>query len=222
MRFLIVEHDKSLNEMIAKILNQYDYKTDQCYNIKDAKYSIGYRNYNLILIDFALGEEIFEFIEYIRTNLMHTKVIVISDTVDVESEIKTLRSGADDFIKKPIHFDLLIARIESKLRFSNFRQIKIHDLIIAPDEEKVYYHNKAVELKGKPFEVLIHLAKHPNQIISKDQLLDSIWEEPEFVTPNVIEVAINQIRQKIDKSLGISTIETVRRRGYKFCYAQSS
>ena len=54
--------------------------------------------------------------------------------------------------------------------------------------------------------------------ISKEQLLDAIWEEPELVTPNVIEVAINQIRQKMDKPLNIGTIETVRRRGYRFCY----
>jgi two-component system OmpR family response regulator len=59
---------------------------------------------------------------------------------------------------------------------------------------------------------------HKDQIVSKEQLLDAIWEEPELVTPNVIEVAINQIRQKMDKPLGITTIETVRRRGYRFCF----
>ena len=78
--------------------------------------------------------------------------------------------------------------------------------------------DKEIELKGKPFEVLTHLARHKDQIVSKEQLLDAIWEEPELVTPNVIEVAINQIRQKLDKPLGIQTIETVRRKGYRFCY----
>ena len=61
-----------------------------------------------------------------------------------------------------------------------------------------------------------------DQIVSKEQLLDAIWEEPELVTPNVIEVAINQIRQKMDKPLNISTIETVRRRGYRFCFPKKS
>ncbi|EAJ3889862.1 homeostatic response regulator transcription factor HsrA, partial [Campylobacter jejuni] len=73
-----------------------------------------------------------------------------------------------------------------------------------------------------PFEVLTHLARHSDQIVSKEQLLDAIWEEPELVTPNVIEVAINQIRQKMDKPLNISTIETVRRRGYRFCFPKKS
>ena len=134
----------------------------------------------------------------------------------MDTEISILKAGADDYIKKPIHFELLIARIESKIRFSNSKEIIIKDLITSPDEEKVMYKNQKIELKGKPFEVFNHLAKYPNQVISKEQLLDAIWEEPEMVTPNVIEVAINQIRQKIDKPLGNTTVETVRRRGYKF------
>ncbi|MCG3718242.1 winged helix-turn-helix domain-containing protein, partial [Aliarcobacter butzleri] len=96
--------------------------------------------------------------------------------------------------------------------------IEIDDLVINPDEEKIEYAGEEIELKGKPFEVLTHLARHRDQIVSKEQLLDAIWEEPELVTPNVIEVAINQIRQKMDKPLNISTIETIRRRGYRFCY----
>ena len=96
--------------------------------------------------------------------------------------------------------------------------LKLKILFINPEEEKIIYKGKEIELKGKPFEVLTHLAIHKDQIVSKEQLLDAIWEEPELVTPNVIEVAINQIRQKMDKPLNISTIETVRRRGYRFCF----
>jgi two-component system OmpR family response regulator len=76
-------------------------------------------------------------------------------------------------------------------------------------------------LRGKPFDVFTHLARHRDQIVSKEQLLDALWVEPELVTPNVIDVAVTQIRQKIDKRLGITTIETVQRRGYRFCYPQS-
>ncbi|MCV6608199.1 MAG: winged helix-turn-helix domain-containing protein, partial [Campylobacterales bacterium] len=114
--------------------------------------------------------------------------------------------------------ELLNARIETRLRFGGTNVIEIENLIIDPDEEKIFFESKEIELKGKPFEVLTHLAKHKGQIVSKEQLLDAIWEEPELVTPNVIEVAINQIRQKMDKPLEIGTIETVRRRGYRFCF----
>ena len=135
-----------------------------------------------------------------------------------DSEIKALKTGADDYIKKPFDFDVLLARIECRLRFGGTNVITIENLAINPDEEKITYNGTEIELKGKPFEVLTHLARHRDQIVSKEQLLDAIWEEPEMVTPNVIEVAINQIRQKMDKPLQITTIETVRRRGYRFCF----
>ena len=220
MRFLIVEDDLTLNQMIQKALNNSGYKTDEALNIKDAKYFTEIRNYDLIILDYSFGKKVVEnFIKEIRANFPLTKIIVISDNNDIQVEINILKVGADDYIKKPLHFELLLARVESKIRFSNFKQIQIKDLIISPNEEKIIYKSQTLELKGKPFEVFTHLAKHPNQIVSKEQLLDAIWEEPELVTPNVIEVAINQIRQKIDKPLGITTIETIRRRGYKFSYS---
>ena len=163
-----------------------------------------------------------ELINLIKQKSPRTSVVVISAKDDKESEIKALKAGADDYIKKPFDFDILVARLEARLRFGGTNVIKIDDLIIDPDEEKITYKNQEIELKGKPFEVLTHLARHSDQIVSKEQLLDAIWEEPELVTPNVIEVAINQIRQKMDKPLNISTIETVRRRGYRFCFPKKA
>ena len=219
MRFLIAEGDATLNKMIQKALNENGYKTDEALNIDDARYFTNIRSYDLIIIDNNFDEtDVLNFISEIRISFPTTKIIVISDNTTIQTEIKILQEGADDFIKKPLHFELLLARIEANIRYTNIRQITINDLIISPSDEKIIYKSKIIELKGKPFEVFIHLVKHPNQVISKEQLLDAIWEEPELVTPNVIEVAINQIRQKIDKPLGITTVETVRRRGYKFAY----
>ncbi|MGP1561609.1 MAG: homeostatic response regulator transcription factor HsrA [Helicobacteraceae bacterium] len=157
-------------------------------------------------------------------------VVLSKDFNDKDSEILVLNAGADDYTAHPYldgslsksSLKILIARIRARLRSGGTNIIEISDLRIDPDEEKIFYHSKEIELKGKPFEVLTHLAKHRGQIVSKEQLLDAIWEEPELVTPNVIEVAINQIRQKMDKPLGIGTIETVRRRGYRFCFPNCS
>jgi two-component system OmpR family response regulator len=159
-----------------------------------------------------------DLISLVKQKAPRTACVILSAKDDKESEIKALKAGADDYIKKPFDFDILVARIEARLRFGGTNVIKIDDLTIDPDEEKITYKGQEIELKGKPFEVLTHLARHSDQIVSKEQLLDAIWEEPELVTPNVIEVAINQIRQKMDKPLEISTIETVRRRGYRFCF----
>ena len=223
MRILIVEDEVTLNKTIAEGLQEFGYQTDSSENFKDAEYYIGIRNYDLVLTDWMLqdGDGV-DLINIIKHKSPRNSVVVLSAKDDKESEIKALRAGADDYIKKPFDFDILVARLEARLRFGGTNIIKIDELIINPDEEKITYLGRDIELKGKPFEVLTHLARHSDQIVSKEQLLDAIWEEPELVTPNVIEVAINQIRQKMDKPLNISTIETVRRRGYRFCFPKKA
>ena len=219
MRILIIEDEITLNRTLQEGLTDFGYQVDSAENYKDAEYFIDIRNYDLVLTDWMLpdGDGI-ELCKIVKNRSSRTAVVILSARDDKDSEIEALKSGADDYIKKPFDFDILLARIEARLRFGGTNVIEIEDLSINPDEEKIEYNGEEIELKGKPFEVLTHLARHRDQIVSKEQLLDAIWEEPELVTPNVIEVAINQIRQKMDKPLNISTIETIRRRGYRFCY----
>ncbi len=218
MRVLIIENDIALGKTLAQLLGENNYQCDLAENLGDAKYYLDIRNYDLVLIGWAGSDHNTSIIADIKKDAHKTSVIILSEDSDKDSEIEALRSGADDFIRKPLDEDILLVRIEAKLRFGISNIIEIEDLIINPEEEKIIYQGNEIELKGKPFEVLTHLAMHKDQIVSKEQLLDAIWEEPELVTPNVIEVAINQIRQKMDKPLDITTIETVRRRGYRFCF----
>jgi two-component system OmpR family response regulator len=214
-----MEDEATLSKILSDKLIESSYQVDIAENMSDAKYYLDIRNYDLVLLGWAKNSTNgISIITDIKTNAHKTSVIVISEREEKESEIEALRSGADDFIRKPLDYDILLVRIEAKLRFGASNIIEIEDLIINPEEEKIIYQGNEIELKGKPFEVLTHLAMHKDQIVSKEQLLDAIWEEPELVTPNVIEVAINQIRQKMDKPLEITTIETVRRRGYRFCF----
>lgn len=219
MRIMIVESEGALNKTLTEGLSELQYQIDDAESTKDAMYFISIRNYDLVLLSWDMSDgDVGELINDIKRKSSRTAVILFSSKLDKSDEIEGLRSGADDFIRKPFDFDVLVARIEARLRFGGTSIIEIDELIIDPDEEKITYKGVEIELKGKPFEVLTHLARHRDQIVSKEQLLDAIWEEPELVTPNVIEVAINQIRQKMDKPLDISTIETVRRRGYRFCF----
>jgi len=219
MRVLVIENDVELGKVIINKLQASEYQCDLAENLGDAKYYLDIRNYDLVLFSWENTDEInISLVTDIKKEVNGPAVIVLSSHMDKQNEITALKSGADDFIRKPLDYDILLVRIEAKLRFGASNIIEIEDLIINPEEEKIIYQGEEIELKGKPFEVLTHLAMHKDQIVSKEQLLDAIWEEPELVTPNVIEVAINQIRQKMDKPLDISTIETVRRRGYRFCF----
>jgi two-component system OmpR family response regulator len=215
---LIIEENTELGKALTQLLGENSYQCDLAESTGDAKYYLDIRNYDLVLLGWKRGGHNTSLISDIKKETRKTSVIILSEDTDKESEIEALRSGADDFIRKPVDQDILLIRIEAKLRFGVSNIIEIEELIINPEEEKIIYQGNEIELKGKPFEVLTHLAMHKDQIVSKEQLLDAIWEEPELVTPNVIEVAINQIRQKMDKPLDITTIETVRRRGYRFCF----
>lgn len=220
MRILLIDEETNLIKNLSTFFGKRNYQTDVAGNLKDGYYYIGIRNYDVVLLSFTCSEDISELITEIKTKNAKTTIIVTDKKNNPDAEIKIFKLGADDYIVKPINENALIARIEARLRFSDTGIIEFGDLIINPDEERVAYKGKEIEVKGKPFEVLTHLARHKDRIVSKEQLLDAIWEEPELVTPNVIEVAINQIRQKLDKPLKISTVETVRRRGYRFCYPE--
>ena len=227
MKVLLVDNDRNISELLRTELNKYQYEGDIAGDNEEAKKLLSKQKYGVVLIDWADGKSCMDLILHIKRTTKKTAVIVLSAVDGKDPEITALNGGGDDYVKKPIGFnrqvdprpfEVLEARIEARLRFGGTNIIEIGDLVIDPDEEKIFYKGKEIELKGKPFEVLTHLARHRDQIVSKEQLLDAIWEEPELVTPNVIEVAINQIRQKMDKPLGIGTIETVRRRGYRFCF----
>ncbi|CAA6815215.1 MAG: Transcriptional regulatory protein TcrA [uncultured Campylobacterales bacterium] len=217
MRILIAESDVATSNKIKTSIAEDGYKIDIANNIEDCKYYVDVRNYDLVLLDNNIDNHK-NFIATVKHKRMKTCIVITSEVGTKEAEIDALKSGAEDFLKKPLDMDILKARVTARLRHGGSNIIEFGELLIDPDEEKIQYQGKFVELKGKPFEVFTHLARHRDRIVSKEQLLDAIWEEPELVTPNVIEVAINQIRQKLDKYLGISTIETVRRRGYRFCY----
>ncbi|MEY4504546.1 MAG: two-component system response regulator [Pseudomonadota bacterium] len=223
MYLLVVDTDVLLHEQIRTNFADYAWSFEFVDGIALALESLHRRNFDLVMIDWHIDTEPpLEVIELIKEKGMRTSLIAISHSDEKKHIIESLRSGADDFILKPFNFEVLAARIEARLRFGSTSVIEIDDLVIDPDEEKITYKGVEIELKGKPFEVLTHLARHREVVVSKEQLLDAIWEEPELVTPNVIEVAINQIRQKMDKPLSISTIETVRRKGYRFCYPRQA
>ncbi len=227
MKVLVIENNKDYAGQLATKLKTEGFEPHNVETVKDAQKEFDKTVYNLIFINWNIeAEQTIKFIHEIKKTGRKSSVFVLSDTGRKEDEITALNGGADDYFRMPFEnnklhdgdFRVLRARMDARLRFGGTNVISIDDLVIDPDEEKIFYQGKEIELKGKPFEVLTHLAKHRDQIVSKEQLLDAIWEEPELVTPNVIEVAINQIRQKMDKPLGIGTIETVRRRGYRFCF----
>jgi len=143
MRVLIVEDEITLNRTLVEGLQEFGYQADSCENYKDAEYYIGIRNYDLILTDWMLpdGDGI-DLVSLVKQKTPRTACVVLSAKDDKESEIRALKAGSDDYIKKPFDFDVLLARIEARLRFGGTNILKIEDLLIDPDEEKISFKDK--------------------------------------------------------------------------------
>lgn len=230
-RLVLIDSNEARAKSLAERFIQDGTKPEIYKSIADLIAKRSLEKIDLVVVDWKSAPSNFsEFVVDVNKNNKKVSIVSLGTSDDKSSEIAALDNGSDDYCSHPVidnrveesRYGVLISRIEARMRFGGTNVIDVGDLVIDPDEEKIYYKNEEIELKGKPFEVLTHLAKYKDQIVSKEQLLDAIWEEPELVTPNVIEVAINQIRQKLDKPLDISTIETVRRRGYRFCFPNCS
>jgi len=150
MRILIIEDEVTLSKTLAEGLKEYGYQNDVAESLTDGRYFLDIRNYDLVLLDWMLpdGNGI-DLIPEIKEKRAKTAVIVLSARDDKESEIEALRLGADDYIKKPFDFDILLMRIEAKLRFGGSNIIEIEDLIINPEEEKIIYKGEIIELKSR-------------------------------------------------------------------------
>jgi len=207
---------KTINDLNRKS----DYIIDECIDIEDSYNYMISRDYDLFLIQYDESLSMDEYERYVSkmSKKLRIPFVILSKDKTKDTEIRFLKCGADDFIKKPFDIDIVLLRIKTRLKQPIDDTISIGAFTIDKFSQKVKYNNKELDIKGKPFSILSYLALNQNRVISKDTILNAIWEEPEYVSPNVVEVSINNIRDKLDKKVGKNFIETIRRRGYKFCY----
>lgn len=213
MRLLTFNIDQNVIDEFEK--NEI-YIIDQAEDIEDAIYHIQVRFYNLVLIK----ENNLKHCLNILTNIQSTSTacVIITDNHSKDFELKALRRGALNVLKTPVSFELLMAKVESIHR-DNFKKrltYKEYFGIDQMDKEIMDLDNNEIDIRGKAFDVLSYLVKNKHRPpISKDELIYALWEDPEMVCQNVIEVNINHIRSKLKKKLNIDIIDTVRNRGYK-------
>jgi DNA-binding response OmpR family regulator len=203
-----------------KVINEFEknelYIIDQAEDIDDAIYHIQVRFYNLVLIQENNPKNCLNILKNIQST--STAFVILTDNHSKDFELKALKRGALSVLKTPVSFELLMAKVESIHR-DNFKKrltYKEYFGIDQADKEIVDLDDNEIDIRGKAFDVLSYLVKNKHRPpISKDELIYALWEDPEMVCQNVIEVNINQIRSKLKKKLNIDIIDTVRNRGYK-------
>jgi len=219
MRILTIGFDDEfIKDLEVELEKYFICIVDSARDLYDATNFTDFRHYELIIIvDEGERYTLEKYSNEVKKKKRETKIIVLTD--DNKNQIALFGLGVDDVI---VEFtdsaELIAARVLSNMRKLFGTQIDVGKLVIDITNKKIEYDDKIVSLNGKTFDILAYLALREDRVFSKDEIINALWEEPEYVSDNTVEVAINQIRKRLKSILGFQVIHTVRRRGYKFSY----
>ena len=218
MKILVVEDERDLNRIITKHLKKNNYSVDSCFDGQEALDFISYSEYDLIITDIMMPNvDGYEFIDKLRANKNNTPVIMLTAKDTLEDKIVGLDSGADDYIVKPFEFDELLARIRVLMR-RNYglatNIIQIEEVTLDLSKKQVAKSGEIIDLTGKEYEVLEYLMKNKGSILSRDQILNHVWDYEYEGASNIVDVIIKNIRKKLDRGEGNTIIYTKRGLGY--------
>lgn len=221
MDILLVEDNKRISEFVVKGLVESGFFVTLTDNGTDARSLIAQKEWGLILLDIMLPDiNGIELLQYTRYKKIHTPILVISALGEPDDKIRALNLGADDYLAKPFHFKELIARINAltrraKLSYeSSSQKLQCDDLIIYLDKHKVERKGKEIKLTLQEFKLLKLLMENENSVLSRTQILNTVWGMNYDSNTNVVDVYISYLRNKIDKESSRKLIETIKGRGY--------
>ncbi len=225
-RILIVDDDENINDLIALYLNKECFETKSVYDGESALHELTVFKPNLIILDLMLpGIDGYQVCREIRkTN--NVPIIMFSAKGETFDKVLGLELGADDYMIKPFETKELVARVKAVLRRYHLPQsmgnkdsdaqcVQYPDLTINLGNYSVLYNEKNIVMPPKELELLYFLASSPNQVFTREQLLDHIWGYEYIGDTRTVDVHIKRIREKI-KDHDHWAIETVWGIGYKF------
>ncbi|MBR1614524.1 MAG: response regulator transcription factor [Treponema sp.] len=216
-KVLIVEDDEGISEFVELELKHEGYETVLAKSGREGLEKFESENPDMVLLDVMLPE--MNGLEVLRRIRSKSNVPVILETARGETidKINGLNSGADDYISKPFEIEELLARMNAVLRRANAPKvggkiIKIRDLEMNIDSMSVTVNGKPESVSKTEFLMLKLFMENPDKVMSRDDIIDSIWGKDHYIDVNTVDVYVGYIRSKI----GADYIKTVRGSGYKF------
>ncbi len=219
-KILIVDDDENITELISLYLNKEGYDTKVVHSGNQAFPAYQSYNPNLIILDLMLpGKDGFDVCKEVR-QVSNTPIIMLTAKGETFDKILGLELGADDYIVKPFDTKELTARVKAVLRRSapqkeKSKLIELQDLTINMTHYSVMYKGNKVEMPPKELELLFFLASSPNQVFTREQLLNRIWGYEYLGDTRTVDVHIKRIREKLNETDNWA-IKTVWGIGYKF------
>jgi two-component system OmpR family response regulator len=221
MRVLLIEDDQRLANLIKRVLKDEGYNVDAA-NDGDTGLEFALRGpYDAAIIDWMLpGRDGPSIIRAMRAARLSTGIILLTALGQVEDRVAGLDSGADDYLTKPFAFDELLARLRALDRrvqkTADGNELRVGKTVMDLGAHSLRRADKKIELTKTEWDLLEYFLRHPGMTLTRQNILDYVWSFEANVKPELVDVYIAYIRQKINVEGMSDPIETVRGVGYKY------
>lgn len=222
MKILIIEDEIKLARALARGLNHEGYVADIVPDGKKAlsRLSLHRNDYEVVILDLMLPSlDGYEICKQARELGVTTPILVLTARAEMESKVRALEAGADDYLVKPFSFVELLARVRALVRRPRGTMtpeiLKGAGLELNVTEHRVTRDGKEIHLTLKEFNLLEYFLRHPNEVVQRDDLLTHLWDFNYVGFSNVVDVHIKNLRRKLMARGGKDVLETVRGIGYR-------
>jgi len=219
MRILVIEDERTLAGFIEQSLRAEGYAVTIAHDGQTGEIAALTGDYGLVLLDLTLpGKSGLDVLETIHTQTPELPVIVLTARATIEEKVQGLDRGANDYITKPFSFEELNARMRTQLRAPQQREsssLQTANIKLDLRTRRVQRDGHPVQLTSREFELLAYLLRHPDQVLSREQILNAVWGFDFDPGTKVLEVYIGYLRRKLSEVGGSDPIETVRNVGYR-------
>jgi DNA-binding response OmpR family regulator len=219
VRILVVEDDKHVARAVRRGLEDEGYAVDVALTGTDGEWFASENTYDAVVLDVMLpglaGDEL---CARLRAAGNWVPILMLTARAGAREEAQALDAGADDFLAKPFSFVVLMARIRALLRRGGAERptvLTAGDLRLDPAEHRVWRGDEAVALTPRQFSLLEFLMRRPGEVLPKATILEHVWDFAFDGDPNIVEVYVRQLRQRIDEPFGREALQTVRLVGYR-------
>jgi DNA-binding response OmpR family regulator len=218
MRILLVEDEKKLCDLIARMLQAERYAVDTALDGQTGWQMADIYPYDLIILDLMLpylsGTEI---LRRVRRRNQEVPILVLTARDATEEKVQHFEAGADDYLTKPFVFAELVMRVKALLRRGSMTRanvLRVGDLELDRLSQHVMRAGKKIDLTPKEYSLLEYLAAHPGRVISRTMIIEHVWDESFEGLTNIVDVYVRHLRRKVDDPFATKLIRTVRGVGY--------
>ena len=218
MNITIVEDDPVIREKLSFLLKENGYETTLVNDFQNVISNLLEINTDLILLDINLPyEDGFNICKKIKEKLQ-IPIIFVTSRDTTEDEIKSIQVGGVDFITKPYNKIVLLEKIKRALKLNNpinFRELTKNGYTLDLHLSLLKYNGKETELTRNEFRILYYFFTNPNRIITKDELLEKLWNDKYYLDDNILSVNINRLRKKASEIGIVDFLKNIRGQGYR-------